>query len=75
MESYSKKNAAKLGARIAFVFLIAVCVLAFTAYVILSNNFQNLFMDYTIQLVQSMYVICYSSPIFHDDKVIGAFSA
>lgn len=54
MESYSKKNAAKLGARIAFVFLIAVCVLAFTAYVILSNNFQNLFMDYTIQLVQSM---------------------
>lgn len=54
MESYSKKNAAKLGARIAFVFLIAVCVLAFTAYVLLSKNFQNLFMDYTIQLVQSM---------------------
>lgn len=54
MEAKIKRRAARLGGRIGFAFFIAAVFFVALAYFILSNNFQDLFTDYTVTLVQSM---------------------
>lgn len=54
LETNVKKQAAMLGGRIGFIFLIASSLFIFVAYFILSQNFQGLLTDYTIKLVQAM---------------------
>lgn len=45
---------AKLGAKIGIVFFLALSILLFVAYVVVSQNVKNMLADYTLQLVQSM---------------------
>lgn len=54
MEFNEKKRAVKLGVHIVLVFLIALCILIFTVYLVLSRNFQSMLTEYTIKLVDSM---------------------
>lgn len=54
LEEDIKKQAAMLGGRIGFVFLIASSLFILVAYFILAQNFQNLLTNYTIKLVQAM---------------------
>lgn len=54
MESEDKKHAAALGIRIGFSFLAAIAIIILVTYFTLSQNFQRLMTDYSIQLVQAM---------------------
>lgn len=54
MESGEKKRTAAIGARIGFVVLAAFCILVFVVYYVLSQNFESLLTEYSIQLVQAM---------------------
>lgn len=54
MEISKKKRVAGLGIRVALLFLIAFGVLAFSAYFVVSKNFQTMLTDYTVTLVESM---------------------
>lgn len=54
MKNIVKNQALSLGGRIGFVFLIASSLLVLTSYFVLSQSFQEMLIDYSITLVQSM---------------------
>lgn len=54
MDTKIRKQAAMLGGRIGFVFLIASGLMVFAAYFVLSQNFQSLLIDYSVKLVENM---------------------
>lgn len=54
MKTRERNHAISLGIRISILFLMAVMAVFVTAYYVLSQNFQGLLRDYTIQLVQAL---------------------
>ena len=54
MKSKIKKEFLSLGSKISFVFLTASAILIFIAYFVLSQSFQNLLKDYSLEVTESM---------------------
>lgn len=53
-EKDEKVKPARLGVRIGIVFFTALAILVFAAYIVISQNVQNMLSDYTLQLLRSM---------------------
>ncbi len=54
MEEEEKIKPSSMGVRIGVVFFIALGILIFAAYVVVSKNVQTMLTDYTLKLVESM---------------------